>query len=47
MRIRGGGEETWAAVLVWEPLRRLVLAWEITGCDSEVEVRFRPEGDGT
>jgi uncharacterized protein YndB with AHSA1/START domain len=46
-RIRGGGEESWATVLVWEPPRRLVLAWEITDRDTEVEVLFRPEGDGT
>jgi uncharacterized protein YndB with AHSA1/START domain len=46
-RIRGGGEESWATVLVWQPPNRLVLSWEITDCESEVELRFRPEGDGT
>jgi uncharacterized protein YndB with AHSA1/START domain len=46
-RIHGGGEESWATVLVWQPPERLVLSWEITDCESEVELRFRPDGDGT
>jgi len=43
-------------VLVWDPPRRLVIAWQITHLwgyqpdlakSSEVEVRFTPEPDGS
>jgi uncharacterized protein YndB with AHSA1/START domain len=46
----------WGSVLVWDPPRRLVLAWQIDGQwqyepdlakSSEVEVRFTPERDGS
>ena len=40
----------WATVLEWDPPNRLVLAWNILereGDQTEVEVRFVPEGDGT
>lgn len=44
----------WGRVLAWEPCTRLVLTWEITAdwrhdvsLQTEVEVRFIPEGTGT
>lgn len=40
----------WATVLQWEPPNRLVLAWNILereGDLTEVEVQFRPDGEGT
>jgi uncharacterized protein YndB with AHSA1/START domain len=49
-----GSECDWGRVLTWDPPRRLVLSWEISGdfqCDpsiqTEVEVRFAPEGTST
>jgi uncharacterized protein YndB with AHSA1/START domain len=46
----------WGTILVWEPPRRFVMAWQVT-CDwqyepdlaksSEVEVRFIPEANGS
>jgi uncharacterized protein YndB with AHSA1/START domain len=50
-----GSECDWGRVLVWDPPRRLVLAWQIHGDwtyqpdpshASEVEVRFSPEPGG-
>jgi len=46
----------WGSVLVWDPPRRLVIAWKINAAwqyepdlekSSEVEVRFTPEPDGS
>jgi uncharacterized protein YndB with AHSA1/START domain len=51
-----GTDCDWGRVLVWEPPRRLVLAWQIThewgyqpdlAQSSEVEIRFTPEAGGT
>ncbi len=51
-----GTECDWGRVLVWDPPRRLVIAWQITHAwgyepdltkSSEVEVRFTPEPDGS
>jgi uncharacterized protein YndB with AHSA1/START domain len=50
-----GTECDWGSILVWDPPRRFVLAWQITGNwqfepdvekSSEVEVRFTPEPRG-
>jgi uncharacterized protein YndB with AHSA1/START domain len=46
----------WGRILVWEPPRRFVFAWQITpqwqyepdlAKTSEVEVRFTPQSDGS
>jgi uncharacterized protein YndB with AHSA1/START domain len=50
-----GTDCDWGQVLVWEPPRRFVLAWQIThewgyqpdlAQSSEVEIRFTPTADG-
>ena len=50
-----GTECDWGSILVWEPPHRLVIAWKITSewgyepdlaKSSEVEIIFRPQGDG-
>lgn len=45
-----GEKGHWATVTAWEPPGRIVLAWNILnreGEQTEVEVRFTPEGPGT
>ena len=49
-----GSQCEWGSVLVWEPPKRLVLAWQIAAdftydakLKTTVEVRFTPEGAGT
>lgn len=45
-----GEKGHWATVTGWDPPARLVLAWNILerpGEQTEVEVRFTAEGDGT
>ncbi|MFY0536553.1 SRPBCC family protein [Nannocystis pusilla] len=49
-----GTECLWGHVKVWQPPGRLVLSWELNcqwaydpGQETEVEVRFIPEGNGT
>jgi uncharacterized protein YndB with AHSA1/START domain len=45
-----GEENDWARVTAWEPSSRLVLAWSPNrepGPETEIEVRFTPDGDGT
>lgn len=48
--ISSAGERArWATVLLWEPPRRLVVAWQVNPdrLGTEVEVRFTPDEDGT
>lgn len=45
-----GEKGHWATVLEWDPPARLLLAWNILerpGEQTEVEVRFAPDGSGT
>jgi uncharacterized protein YndB with AHSA1/START domain len=45
-----GREGSWAEILVYDPPRRIVLAWKPNDRDrppTEVEVRFEADGDGT
>ena len=44
-----GQEEDWATVIAWEPPHRFVLSWHVNKDDpeTEVEVRFAAEGEGT
>ena len=55
-RSMDGTECDWGLVLVWEPPRRFVLAWQLNGDwqydpdlgrASEVEIQFTPEPDGS
>jgi len=49
-----GSECVWGQVLVWEPPAKIVLSWRLNSkfqlddeMESEVEVRFIPQDDGT
>jgi uncharacterized protein YndB with AHSA1/START domain len=55
-RSADGTDADWGRVIVWEPPRRLVIAWQINADwqyepdlakSSEVEIRFTPESDGS
>jgi uncharacterized protein YndB with AHSA1/START domain len=47
-RARDGRECDWGTVLAYEPPTRLVLEWRVNPiAQTEVEVRFRPDGQGT
>ena len=48
-RAQGGEEHDWAEVVVWEPPRRVVLAWHVNprSPSTEVEVTFTAESGGT
>jgi uncharacterized protein YndB with AHSA1/START domain len=49
-----GSEYEWGRVLEWDEPHRAVLAWQLNGewaydphFETEVEIVFRPDGDGT
>jgi uncharacterized protein YndB with AHSA1/START domain len=49
-----GGECPWGKVLVWDPPRRVLLAWQLKSDFSydpdfvtELEIAFEPDGNGT
>ena len=49
-----GSECLWGRGLAWDAPDRAVLAWQLNGewrydkdFETEVEIRFRPDGDGT
>jgi Activator of Hsp90 ATPase homolog 1-like protein len=48
-RSTAGEEAEWADVVAWEPPHRFVLRWRVNPerGPTELEVRFKPEGDGT
>lgn len=50
-RAKDGREAEWGKVLAWEPPTRVRLTWRPGFSDdepdTELEVRFTPEGDGT
>ena len=45
-----GERSHWATVLAWEPPAGFTIAWKVDPdavAETEVEVRFTPDGDGT
>jgi uncharacterized protein YndB with AHSA1/START domain len=48
---KDGRKAVWGRVLDWEPSRRLRMTWrpgfDADMADTELELRFAPEGDGT
>jgi len=49
-----GSEYEWGRVLAWDAPNRALLAWQLNGewrydkdFETEVEIRFEPDGDGT
>jgi len=49
-----GSEYPWGRVLEWDAPNRALLAWQLNGAwefdgdfETEVEILFRPDGDGT
>jgi uncharacterized protein YndB with AHSA1/START domain len=49
-----GSEYLWGRVLAWDEPERVLLAWQLNAewrydpdFETEVEIRFRPDGDGT
>lgn len=48
-RAADGTEHDWGDILAWEPPNRFLLGWRVNPArpDTEVEVRFEPEGTGT
>ena len=49
-----GSEYEWGRVMEWDEPKRAVLAWQLNGewrydpdFETEVEIRFEPDGDGT
>lgn len=48
-RLADGRENDWATVTAWEPPSRLALDWHVSAGkpETQLEVRFLPDGDGT
>jgi uncharacterized protein YndB with AHSA1/START domain len=48
-RIEGGEEASWATITAWEPPNRIAMRWHVNpeNPETEIEVRFQAEGDGT
>jgi uncharacterized protein YndB with AHSA1/START domain len=48
-RLADGKESDWATVTAWEPPSLFAVKWHVTSGkpETQLEVRFLPEGDGT
>lgn len=47
---KDGRENVWSTVSVWDPPKRVVFSWAPDtdkSVETEVEIRFAPDGDGT